>query len=208
MNWLYGIVRLLVNVVGFVYFRLEAHGTANVPLEGPLILACNHASNLDPPFVAGPPDREFHSLGKQELFRVPIFGAFLRGINVHPIRRDGMDRAALKECVEIVKSGSALLVFPEGTRTPDGQLQAGKAGAAMIAVQTGARIVPAYIDGTFAAMRRGVIFPRPRKVRVYYGAPFLPDVAVTEGSRRDRYDAIAGLMMERIAALRDEATSA
>jgi 1-acyl-sn-glycerol-3-phosphate acyltransferase len=143
-----------------------------------------------------------HSLAKSELFRIPGFAWLLRAVNAHPIRRQGVDRKAMRLCAELVRSGQMLLVFPEGTRTRDGQLQPGKPGVAMIAVQAGVPCVPAYIDGSYRAWPRHRLLPRPAKTRVFYGEPFdLPERA--EGmTTREHYQLCADEMMRRIAQLR------
>ncbi|MCX7718013.1 MAG: 1-acyl-sn-glycerol-3-phosphate acyltransferase, partial [Candidatus Sumerlaeaceae bacterium] len=119
----------------------------------------------------------------------------------HPIRREGIDRKALRGVLEVLRQGNTLIIFPEGTRTPDGSLQEGKPGVAMIAAQAGAPIVPVFIDGSFRAMPRGAAWPRPVKVQIYFGQPFPPDFSDPEDGatpRRGRYDRLAAEIMERI----------
>lgn len=200
----YRIVRAVFNVLGALWFRLEPIGRENVPEKGGVLLISNHASNLDPPLAVIRLKRQCHILAKEELFHNGIFGYIIARLHAHPVHRGGMDRKALRDCLDILKQGNMLLLFPEGTRTRDGELQECKAGGAMIALQAGVPIVPVYIDGSFDAMPRGVSFPRPRKVRVYYGEAFNPSEVVT-GQRREAYESLAKVMMERIAQLRDKA---
>jgi 1-acyl-sn-glycerol-3-phosphate acyltransferase len=150
-NLFYSLMRSLILTFNKIYFRLEHHGTSRTPLSGPLLLVANHASNLDPTTIACGLPRQCHFLAKESLFK-GLLGRFLKRVNAHPINRSGVDRAALKLCVDLVKQGQMLLIFPEGTRTSDGSLQEPKAGAAMIAYQAGAAILPAFIDGTLEAM--------------------------------------------------------
>ncbi len=203
MKPFYRIVRAFLRVIARAYFRISEVGPENIPLTGPAIVASNHASNLDPPLAAVTCHRELHFLAKEELFRVPLFSRLIWALNARPINRGGVDRKALRECADILKAGGVLVIFPEGTRTRDGNLQEAKPGAAMIAAQAGVPIVPAYIDGSFAAMPRKGGFPRPARVTVYYGKPFLPEEAGGDpADKRARYEALANMMMARIAELR------
>jgi 1-acyl-sn-glycerol-3-phosphate acyltransferase len=201
MTWFYFAVWSVIRLLSRLLFRIESRGTENLPATGPVLLASNHASNLDPPLVAICLKRPIHFLAKEELFRVPVLGPVITRLNAHPIRREGIDRKALRGVLEVLRSGQTLIIFPEGTRTPDGSLQEAKPGVAMIAAQAGAPIVPVYIEGTFRAMPRGASWPRPVKVRVYFGEPFppgLPDDVNGQTAQRDRYDRLARQIMEHI----------
>lgn len=202
-NRFYAFMALWIYVVTRWYFRLKVEGAENIPLTGPVLLVANHASNLDPTTIACGLPRQVHFLAKEELLQKPGLGSFLRCVNTHPIRRGGGDRAAIRQCVELLKQGRVVLIFPEGTRTRDGQLQEAKPGAAMIAVQSNAVICPVYIGGTFEAMPRTASRPRRSKVRVLIGEPIDPAQAAAGADRRDRYQALGRTMMDRIAALRE-----
>lgn len=204
MNRFYDIVCFCISITARLLFRLEVIGVNNVPASGPVILASNHASNLDPPLIAARLSRQCHVLAKEELFSVPLLGWLIRHLNARPIRRGVVDRAALRQCADVLNQGNILIIFPEGTRTRDGRLQEAKPGAAMIAAITGAPIVPVYLDGTFGAMPRGRGFPRPRKVKIYIGKPFIPPSGARSGtgSKRELYELLAAEMMARIAELK------
>ncbi len=204
-NRLYAFMASLIYAATRWYFGLEVHGAENVPRTGPLLLVANHASNLDPTTIACGLPRQCHFLAKEELLQKSGLGLFLSQVNTHPIRRGGGDRAAIRQCVDLLKQGRMLLIFPEGTRTRDGQLQEPKPGAAMIAAQAGALICPVYIDGTFEAWPRGASRPRRAKVRVFVGEPVDPAESVARVERRERYGALGRIMMEKIARLRDRA---
>jgi 1-acyl-sn-glycerol-3-phosphate acyltransferase len=191
----YRLTRFLLRQFSRAWFHIDSSGVENLPAHGPAIIASNHASNLDPVLLAVTVPRECNFLAKEQLFRVPVFGQVLRALNARPIRREGLDRAALRASAEALRAGGLLVVFPEGTRTRDGGLQEMKAGMFLIARQGGEPpIVPTYIDGSFAAMPRGVSFPRRRKIRVHYGPPIpaqpdkSPDARILEVA-----DAIAAL---------------
>jgi 1-acyl-sn-glycerol-3-phosphate acyltransferase len=196
---------VLIFAFNILFFRLEHFGADHTPRTGPVLLVANHASNLDPTTIACGLPRQVHFLAKEELFR-GIFGKFLRKVNTHPINRSGVDRGALKLCVDLVRSGHMLLMFPEGTRTTDGELQPAKAGAAMIATQAEALILPVYISGTMRAMPRGAKFIHPAKVRVFVGKPFPFNEGIDAAlPRREQYDALGKKMMEHIAELKLQA---
>ncbi len=203
MSLFYRFVRALIRFLGRILFRLEARGLDNVPRQGGALLVANHASNLDPPLIAVSLPRACHTLAKRELFDVPYLGWCIRHLYSHPIDRGGVDRRALRECVEVLRRGELLLLFPEGTRTYDGKLQPAKAGAAMIAAQANVPIVPVWIEGTFEALPRGRSWPRLRKVRVHFGKPFHPQEILEHAGtdRRRAYDLLAEEMMKRIGAL-------
>lgn len=204
-NWFYAFMRFLIRTFNRVYFRLEHHGESHTPRSGPVLLIANHASNLDPTTIACGLPRKVHFLAKEELFK-GAFGRFLRRVNTHPINRSGVDRTALKLCVDLVKGGHMLLMFPEGTRTRDGELQSPKPGAAMIASQAQAMILPAYIDGSMRAMPRGVKWPRPAKIRVFVGEPFAWNEGIDPDlSKKEQYEQIGQNMMLHLKKLEQKA---
>jgi 1-acyl-sn-glycerol-3-phosphate acyltransferase len=204
-NWLYSFMRALIVFVEKIYFRLEVHGAENTPRSGGVLLVSNHASNVDPFTVACRLPRKVHFLAKQELMRGAL-GWVLRRTNSHPINRSGVDRLALQMCIDLIRRGHVLLMFPEGTRTRDGRLQEAKAGTSMIAMQSEAWILPAYIDGSLRAMPPGAKFPRPAKIRVFVGEPFQWNDGVDVSlPKREQYHALGSKMMACIAKLEQQA---
>jgi 1-acyl-sn-glycerol-3-phosphate acyltransferase len=187
-------------------FRLESVGRQHVPAAGPVLLVSNHLSVLDPPLVGGASDRQLSFLAKAELFRIPLFGWLIRALNARPLRREGADASALREALRMLGEGRALLVFPEGTRGREGDgLRAAKAGAGMLAVLSGAPVVPVYITGSGHAWPRGRRLPRRSRVTVRFGPPL--SFAGDEGrARKERYAEASRVMMAAIAQLRDQAT--
>jgi len=201
---LYAILKPIVVVLMRLYFRVEARGAEHVPPAGPVLLVANHASLLDPPLVGGMSRRPLCFMAKEELFRVPILGWLIRHLNARPVRRDNADPRALKDALRVLQAGEALLVFPEGTRSADGSVGEAKPGAGLLAVASGAAVVPVYIRGSGHALPRGRLWPRPVKVVVYFG-PALTLKAPPGDARRDHYRAAAGDMMRAIRELRDAA---
>jgi cytidylate kinase len=181
-------------------FRLEARGTEHVPSRGPVLLVSNHSSVLDPPLVGGVCPRQLTFLAKAELFAVPGFGRLIHALNARPVRREGADAAALRVALRALEQGAALLVFPEGMRGPEGRLREPKPGAALLAVLSGAPVVPVFVRGSGRAWPRGRRFPRPAKVRVAFGPPLrFPRPA--GGDKKEYYDTVSRDMMAAIAQL-------
>jgi 1-acyl-sn-glycerol-3-phosphate acyltransferase len=146
-------------------FRLEAIGVENIPAHGPVLLVANHSSVLDPPLIGGASDRQLTYLAKAELFKIPLFGALIHGLNARPVRREGADAGALRTAKRVLEEGGALLVFPEGTRGEEGVIRPAKPGAGLLAVSCGAAVVPVYVSGSGRAWPKGRRLPRPVRGR-------------------------------------------
>ena len=183
-------------------FRLEAIGTENVPAHGPVLLVANHSSVLDPPLIGGASDRQLTYLAKAELFKIPLFGALIHGLNARPVRREGADPGALRTAKRVLEEGGALLVFPEGTRGNEGVIRPAKPGAGLLAVASGAAVVPVYVRGSGRAWPRGRRLPRPAKVTVTFGKP-LRFEAVRGAERKVQYEVASRQMMDAISRLRN-----
>jgi 1-acyl-sn-glycerol-3-phosphate acyltransferase len=196
---LYAIVKPILLGVLRLCFRYRAVGVGHVPTAGAVILAANHASLLDPPIVAAAVPRPLHFMAKAELFRVPVLGALVRRLNAHPVVREGGDTSALRVALRLLRAGHALLVFPEGTRTRDGRLRAGKAGVGMLAARAGVPVVPVYVSGSAQALPRGRRWPRPSRVTVAYGPP----LTFVGAQGKARYQAISDEIMAAIGRLQD-----
>jgi 1-acyl-sn-glycerol-3-phosphate acyltransferase len=180
---------------------------ALIPSEGPVIIACNHASNLDPvvlgSWLVPAVDRRIHWLGKKELFAWPIVGWLARNGGVHPVDRDAADVEAFRLAKRILDEGHVLTVFPEGTRSPDGRLQEARDGVAMLAMRTDATIVPIGIGGSDRVWPKGRLLPRPGgRVTMRIGTPFrLVDELPAGSDRRTAKRQATSLIMRRIASL-------
>jgi 1-acyl-sn-glycerol-3-phosphate acyltransferase len=201
---LYGFLKPIAVCLMRLWFRMEARGREHVPATGSLLVVSNHRSILDPPLVGGAAPRQLSFLAKAELFRIPLFGWLIRALGARPVRREGADAQALRTALATLQAGEALLVFPEGTRSESAQLGEAKPGAGMLAVLSGAPVVPVYIAGTGQALPRGGVVPRPVKVRVRFG-PALRFEAAPGESRKERYREVAEQMMHAIRRLQVEA---
>ena len=161
------VVRQWVRLLGGV----TVIGSEHIPAQGPVILAPNHRANVDPPYLSLITPRPMHFMGKEELFKVPILSAIIRGVGTFPVKRGVADRAALRHAVELLKAGRVVTIFPEGTRSEDGALRPAEKGFALIARQANAAIVPVAIEGTEKMLPKGAKRLRRAAVRITVGAP-------------------------------------
>jgi 1-acyl-sn-glycerol-3-phosphate acyltransferase len=200
---LYEVLKPVTRGLARLAFGLEAHGTEHVPMSGPTLVVANHSSVLDPPLVGAASPRTLHFMAKAELFDVPLFGRFIHALNARPVRREGHDASALRAALKLLDEGRALLVFPEGTRGDEGVLRDGKPGAGMLAMLSGAQVVPTFIQGSGHAWPRGGKGPRLAKVRVDFGKPFAFERPV--GRNKGQYTIASREMMAAIGELQDKA---
>jgi 1-acyl-sn-glycerol-3-phosphate acyltransferase len=191
--------------------RISIEGSiGEIPRDGPVIIAANHASNLDAVVLGSwlipKIGRRFQWLGKKELFGWPVIGFLAHHGGVHPVDRSGADVDAYRLAKRILDEGHVLFVFPEGTRSSDGTLQEARDGVALLALRTGAPIVPVGIGGSDGVWPRGQTLPRPGgRVTVRVGTPFrLVDVLPPGTERRDAKGQATTAIMRRIAALLPE----
>jgi 1-acyl-sn-glycerol-3-phosphate acyltransferase len=171
MNPSYYIGWSLFRLMYATYFRWRVFNPERVPVQGPVILASNHASFLDPPLVGSGLKRDINYLARESLFRYPGVGALLRSWNSVPVDRDGGGARGLKAILDRLLAGGAIILFPEGTRTQDGQLQKARSGIGLIVIKSNAPVVPVRVFGTFEAYGRKMKIPRPHQVTVKYGQP-------------------------------------
>ena len=207
MAALAGAVR--VGLAGVTRVRVEG-AIDDIPRTGPVIVAANHSSNLDVPVLGSSLmpklGRRLQWLGKRELFDWPIIGWIARNGGVHAVERGAADVEAFRIATRILEEGHALFVFPEGTRSHDGRLGDGRDGVAVLALRTGAPIVPVGVSGSYERWPRGQRLPRPGgRVTVRVGPPFrLADVLPPDLDRRAAKTAATDVIMRRIAELLPE----
>ena len=203
MGFTYAAGYQLSKFVAHSFFDLRVYGQDHIIEDGPALLAMNHQSFLDPPFAGICCQREIHYLARKTLFDVPVLGFFLRRINVIGVDRDGSDVAALKAVMRVLKAGGCTIVFPEGTRTPDGALQPAKPGAGFIIAKTLAPVIPMRIFGAFDAFPKGTKFPRPSPVTIVIGEPVRFGKADITGDPRIVFQRLSEHVMQKIAALKN-----
>lgn len=195
-------------IFGRAMSRISFEGAIDeIPREGPVIIAANHASNLDAVVIGSwlipRLGRRINWLGKKEMFDWPLVGWAAANGGVHPVDRGAADVEAFRLAQRILEGGHILFVFPEGTRSPDGALQEARDGLALLALRTGAPIVPIAIAGSNKVWPKGQWFPHPGgHVRIRIGRPFRPAEHIPpETDQRTAKTLTTRLIMERIAAL-------
>jgi 1-acyl-sn-glycerol-3-phosphate acyltransferase len=150
------------------YFGLDLRGLEHIPRAGPLIIAPNHQTFADPPLITIPVRRPIHYMAWNRLFAVPGFGRLIRRLRAFPVEIETSDGRAVREAVRLLTAGEALMIFPEGGRTPDGRLQPFKLGAFRLAVAHDSPVLPVTIAGAWQAWPPGRTWPRPGRVTITY----------------------------------------
>jgi 1-acyl-sn-glycerol-3-phosphate acyltransferase len=170
MNWSYRLGWIFFRTLFSTYFRCQFFNAERVPEKGPVILASNHASFIDPPLVGAGFNRMVNYFARHTLFHVPVLGAMLRSWKVVPVDRES-GGAGLKAILDRLTEGGIILLFPEGTRTSDGTLLPAKSGVGLTVIKSTAPVVPVRVFGTFNVYGRKLKFPRPGRLAVKYGQP-------------------------------------
>jgi 1-acyl-sn-glycerol-3-phosphate acyltransferase len=201
---------LAARIIARSITRVRIEGALDeIPREGPVILAANHISNADAVILGAwltkSLGRRIHWLGKKEMFDWPVVGYVARNGGIHPVDRGAADVDAFRTAERVLREGHILMIFPEGTRSPTGELQKPKDGLAMLALRTGAPIVPIGISNTDRVWPKGKLLPRPgRHATMRVGHPFrLADELPAGLDRKSAKTAATDLIMRRIAALLD-----
>jgi 1-acyl-sn-glycerol-3-phosphate acyltransferase len=165
------------------YFRLELHGTSNIPLDGPVIIVPNHQTYADPPLVTIPIRRPVFYMAWSRLFRIPGFGWFIRRLRAFPVEINSADARATRGVVRLLQAGEAVMIFPEGGRSVDGGLGRFKAGAFRLAASLSVPVLPVTIAGGHDSWPPGRALPRPRPIAITYHPPLHPDPGLSERER-------------------------
>lgn len=150
------------------YFGLELRGTGNIPREGPVVIVPNHQTFADPPLVTIPVRRPVFYMAWSRLFDIPVFSAFIRCLRAFPVDIDKSDGQAVREAARLLRAGEALMIFPEGGRTPDGRLQPFMVGAFRLAVAHGVPVLPVTIAGAWEAWPPARRLPGRGRITITY----------------------------------------
>jgi 1-acyl-sn-glycerol-3-phosphate acyltransferase len=184
LGWMwYEGCRVLVRLAFTYAFQIRYSGQENIPLSGGVLVASNHQSHLDPPLVGGGCKRRMSYLARDSLFRFAPFAWLIRSFDAIPIDREGLGLSGVKETLRRLKQGKMVLVFPEATRTRDGEMGRFKPGFATMAVRSKAAILPAAIEGAYQVWPRRQRFPGLGIIHVHYGPPLLPHEFGSRGER-------------------------
>ena len=207
MNPIYRLGWLFFRAAFKFYFGWRVYNAERVPLTGPIILASNHLSFIDPPLVGAGIRRGINYLARENLFRFPVLGWILHQWQVVPVDREGGGAKGLKAILDRLLAGGAIILFPEGTRSRNGDLQPARSGIGLTVIKSTAPVIPVRVFGTFEAYGRHLSIPRPRRVVVKYGQPmlFASLRAEAKGCTKQRlkeiYQQVADEIMTAIAAL-------
>ncbi|MCB0825156.1 MAG: 1-acyl-sn-glycerol-3-phosphate acyltransferase [Armatimonadetes bacterium] len=167
--------RFIAWLVRTVIFRMTGGvstiGIKNVPMDGPLLVAPLHVSNLDPPLVGSTCPRALRFMAKKELFVFPL-GVLIRSLGAFPLDREGGDTAAIRLAISELKAGRAVLIFPEGTRGNGQTMGNIQGGISMLAKRSGAQVLPVGLAGTHIVWPKGQKALRRAKMTVVFGEPF------------------------------------
>lgn len=166
-----------IRLLGHIFWRVHFTGRENVPAEGALIVASNHQSHLDPPLVGSGFPRRLNFVARKSLYRFSPFGALIRSLDAIPVDQDGSPLAGLRESLRRLKGGEALLIFPEGSRSWDGEIAPFLPGFALLSRKSNATILPTAIEGAYDAWPRWQKAPRTGTVHIHFGVPMPPDEA-------------------------------
>ena len=178
-------------------FRGNTLGLEHVPKDGPLVVASNHGSHLDPPLLGHALGRPVAFMAKAELFAIPLLGAVIRACGAYPVRRGASDREAIRTATAKLEEGWATGVFLDGTRQANGRVNNPLPGAALLAARSGAPLLPVAIVNSHRALGSGRIWPRLVPLQLRVGAP----IPAPASRRRPDLDATTALLQERINAL-------
>lgn len=176
-RWWYAATRGVCWAFGVVFFRIRCHHRERIPATGGFLLLSNHQSFLDPPLVGMVVPRRINYLARDTLFKNPLFAWLIRSFDAIPIDREGLGIGGLKETLRRLKRGEIVLLFPEGTRSSDGEVQSLKPGFSALADRGGVPIVPIAMDGAHEAFPRKAKLPRPATIHLVVGEPISCDEA-------------------------------
>ena len=201
---IYWIAHTLSRIVGRIFFRHRTLHREHIPESGGALIVANHVSYLDPSMVGASFRRPIYYLARKSLFK-GFLAWLLPRIQVLPLDRGKGDLASLKRILRLLKEGNRVLIFPEGTRSPDGALQCAEAGVGFIISKCEVPVVPIRIFGAFDCFPRTARFPRPGRITIVSGPPVDFTQIPPELTGRDRHQAYADQVMKALAEIRLEA---
>ena len=206
MLW-YDSVRLIVGGGPSAAYRLRVEGRERLPAEGGYILAPSHRSMMDIPLTSWLSRRPLRYMGKASLFRIPVAGTFFRSLGGFAVARDGTDRKALRDAMEMLRNGDVLLLYPEGTRQNGPKIQTLQPGAAYLALRAGVPIVPVGIAGTEEILRSHRIkWPRFGRVAIVVGEPIVIPPRESGVVPREQVDELTVRLHDALQVVFDAAT--
>ena len=199
MHWVYYFIRFLTKALLLLLTRWRVLGKENIPAQGPLLIVANHLGLADPAIIGASIRRKIMFMAKEELFHARLSSYFIRNYGAFPVRRGGLNRKTLYEAEQWLRQGYALVMFPEGGRSPNQQLQPAFAGSALIASRLGVPILPVGLTGTEHIHGLGWCLRRP-EITITIGHPF-PLPSGHNKLKKEERAQLTNAIMERIAEL-------
>ncbi|MDR1941606.1 MAG: 1-acyl-sn-glycerol-3-phosphate acyltransferase [Endomicrobium sp.] len=190
-SFLFLLGRQMFRIAFALFYRYEIKGLENVPSSGGAIIAPNHISWFDPPLTGGALRRPIYFMAKKELFDIPIFGWIIKRTNAFPVKRGSYDMSAMRHAFSLLSQGKLLLMFPEGTRSKDGNTGKARAGAGMVSCNSQTPLIPAKIENTDKMLKF-------KKIKITFGAPIYPP---SEFSKSD-YTELSQKVLDAVARMR------
>jgi 1-acyl-sn-glycerol-3-phosphate acyltransferase len=203
MNLVYKTCSLALRNIWGILYRTDWHGLRHIPEDGPLLVVCNHTSFFDPPLLGAVKVRDFHFLARETLLSNPVAKWLLPRLNTIPVDRDGgKDAKAVSKVLKVLSKGEAVVVYPEGTRSPDGEIHPAKAGIGLIACRSRANILPMRIVGAYDIYSRHRKIPSIRgKLDVIFGPVLTPADYDPGRKSENRFQEAIDRAMEAVARL-------
>jgi 1-acyl-sn-glycerol-3-phosphate acyltransferase len=203
MQGIYGFCHYWLNATFEMFFRGEVVGAENLPESGAFLIAANHASHLDPGMIGSHVPRQMCFFARKTLWSNRISSWWLDAVGTIPVDRDGgQDVGALKRVLRALADGKVMILFPEGTRSPDGNLQTPKPGVGFIVAKTQVPVVPVRIFGSFDAFGKGSKLPRfGTPITIVFGHPIPPSVYDEPKAGKERFQIASARIMAEIAKL-------
>jgi 1-acyl-sn-glycerol-3-phosphate acyltransferase len=202
MNSVYWLGHRLFRESAKAFFDLRVIGAEHAAISGPAILASNHVSYLDPPFIGAALNEDIYFLARKTLARLAPVAWLFRHWQVIPVDRDKPDPSSLKSIFQRLEEGKKVILFPEGTRSPDGSLQAAEPGIGMIISRAKVPVIPVRIFGAHEALPRDKKLPRPARITVAFGPAWHCDPESYGIKGKAAYPLIADDVMHRLASLK------
>ena len=173
--YVYSLLRVFARLIAVTFYRLRCEGREHWPLSSGGLVCSNHQSFFDPPLVGMTCPRQMNYLARDTLFQVPVLSQVMSYLGAIPIDREGSGLSGLKETLKRLRTGELVLIFPEGTRTYDGELLPLKPGFCSVARRSGVPLIPVGMDGAYQAWPRTAPLPLPGKLAVVIGRPISPE---------------------------------
>lgn len=172
---LWKLAQTIVRVTTSTVFDLKVYGRDNVPDDGGALVISNHQSYLDPAIIGAQLRRPMSYLAKSELWKNPALGWLITRLYAFPVRQGAGDKGAIEETIRRLKEGHLLNIYPEGSRTEDGELLPIQRGVALVIRKAHVPVIPVVVDGSFDAWRKGSLLPTSHPIRVLIGKPVRMD---------------------------------